>query len=109
MDKSWSRVYNGVSLSGGIYEGIGERHLAVVVLSAITLVVFAWASYEVMTKFPAARLAPRVGQRVPEFALTDREGATMTLTQALTTPMKDSSGESRPPKGVLLVFYRGYW
>jgi hypothetical protein len=37
MDKSWFRVYNRVSLPfpGGIYRGIGEQRLAVVVLSAL--------------------------------------------------------------------------
>jgi len=92
----------------GAYRGRMAGPL-LVVLSAIPLAVFAWASYEVMTKMPAARNAPRVGQKAPEFALTDASGATMTLARALTTPMKDSSGQSQTPKGVLLVFYRGYW
>jgi hypothetical protein len=47
---------------------------------------------------PAAPGAPKVGQRAPDFALRDTEGRTIALSQL-------TAGQ----KGVLLVFYRGYW
>jgi peroxiredoxin len=53
---------------------------------------------------PAARGAPRVGQKAPEFALSDTNGKTVTLAELLSTPIK-----GKPAKGVLLIFYRGYW
>jgi peroxiredoxin len=40
----------------------------------------------------------RVGQRAPEFALSDVNGKAVTLAQLL-------AGK----RSVLLVFYRGYW
>jgi hypothetical protein len=82
------------------------------VLASLSLAVFAlfgWASYEVFTKTPAARLAPQIGQKAPEFALADSSGATVTLAQVLATPIADASGAKHAPKGVLVVFYRGYW
>jgi hypothetical protein len=78
-------------------------------LSFLVLGIFGWASYQVFTKTPSARLAPQIGQKAPEFSLTDANGTTVTLTQVLATPVADASGAKHPAKGVLVVFYRGYW
>lgn len=56
------------------------------------------------TPLPAA--VPQVGQRVPEFELRDQDNKTVRLKELLSTPASDTSP---PPKGVLLVFYRGHW
>ncbi len=53
---------------------------------------------------PRSAGAPQVGQRLPEFTLPDSTGQRVSLSQLLA----GASG-SPPPKGVLLVFYRGYW
>ena len=53
---------------------------------------------------PASAGAPHVGQKVPEFTLSDANGRQVSLNELLTTPI-----EGKPPKGVLLIFYRGYW
>jgi hypothetical protein len=53
---------------------------------------------------PASKGAPQVGQRAPEFTLTDTGGKRVSLNELLTAPVNGA-----PPKGVLLVFYRGYW
>ena len=53
---------------------------------------------------PASTGAPHVGQRVPEFTLSDSNGKQVSLNELLTTPINGQA-----PKGVLLVFYRGYW
>ncbi|HET8781283.1 MAG TPA: hypothetical protein VFM63_02610 [Pyrinomonadaceae bacterium] len=53
---------------------------------------------------PASKGAPQVGQKAPEFTLTDTGGKAVSLNELLTTPINGN-----PPKGVLLVFYRGYW
>ena len=47
---------------------------------------------------PVSANAPQVGAKAPHFALADTRGQTTSLPQLL-----DGS------KGVLLVFYRGYW
>ena len=53
---------------------------------------------------PASGAAPQVGQKAPEFTLTDSNNKPVTLAQLLTEPVNN-----KPPKGVLLIFYRGYW
>jgi hypothetical protein len=78
-------------------------------LSIGILLVFGFISYVVSTNFPSARNAPKIGQRAPQFTLVTAAGNSVSLAQLLSTPMADASGVARPPKGVLLVFYRGYW
>jgi len=53
---------------------------------------------------PRSPGAPQVGQKAPDFTLTDSNNKPVTLAQLLTEPIDD-----KPPKGVLLTFYRGYW
>jgi hypothetical protein len=79
------------------------------VLSVLVLGVFSFMSYEVVKYFPAAANAPRVGQKAPDFTLADSSGSPVSLAKMLTTPVTDSSGAAHTPKGVLVVFYRGYW
>lgn len=78
------------------------------VIALVILAVFGLASYEIAKNFSVASNVPKVGQTAPEFALADTSGTTVTLAQVLSTPIA-GSGAARPPKGVLLVFYRGYW
>ncbi|HEY6306143.1 MAG TPA: hypothetical protein VI488_06740 [Candidatus Angelobacter sp.] len=78
-------------------------------LSLGVLALFGFVSYSVFKSFPAARNAPKVGQKAPEFTLADINGNPVSLTQLLATPIPDSSVAARAPKGVLVVFYRGYW
>lgn len=47
---------------------------------------------------PPSHNAPRVGDRAPEFALRDTAGHVITL----------SSLTASTPRGVVLIFYRGY-
>ena len=85
-----------------------------------------FASYPVFfVKFPVTRDVPwvnflllaaglamlfygltRVGQQAPEFELADINNQPASLAKLLSTPLP---GTGAPPKGVLLVFYRGYW
>ena len=46
----------------------------------------------------------KVGQKAPDFTLTDSNDKPVTLAQLLTEPINN-----QPPKAVLLIFYRGYW
>jgi flagellar biosynthesis component FlhA len=68
--------------------------LSVVVLALFIFTIFVFARW-----LPASKGAPQVGQRAPDFTLTDTTGKQVSLTQLQTTA----------PKGVLLIFYRGYW
>jgi hypothetical protein len=58
-------------------------------------------------ELPASSAAPKVGQKAPDFTLTNTSGQQVTLSQLLSTPVDAASGKA--PKAVLLVFYRGYW
>ena len=53
---------------------------------------------------PKSAGAPQVGQKAPDFTLTDTNNKPVTLAQLLTEPVNN-----KPPRGVLLIFYRGYW
>jgi hypothetical protein len=62
-------------------------------------------SYFVFARWlPPSTGAPHVGQKVPEFTLPDSTGKQVSLNELLTTPI-----DGKAPKGVLLIFYRGYW
>ncbi len=74
------------------------------ILSVVVLGFFGAASNLLFKNFPEAKNAPKVGQRAPEFALADSTGKNVSLAQLLS-----SSGSGSPAKGVLVVFYRGYW
>ena len=50
------------------------------------------------SRLPSSPNAPKVGQRAPELTLPDTNGRPVSLAQLI-------DGQ----KGVLLVFYRGYW
>jgi hypothetical protein len=53
---------------------------------------------------PASHGAPQVGQKAPEFSLSDKNDKTVSLSELLASPIN-----GKAPRGVLLVFYRGYW
>lgn len=77
-----------------------------VVLSVVALLAIGLTTLVFVTarRLPGSAAAPQVGQRVPEFTLSDTSGKPVTLDQLLCA----SSG-SPAPKAVLLIFYRGYW
>ncbi len=53
---------------------------------------------------PASAASPQIGQKAPEFTLSDTNGQIVSLAQLLAGP-----NPATRPKAVLLVFYRGYW
>jgi hypothetical protein len=53
---------------------------------------------------PASKGAPQVGQKAPAFTLPNTDNQQVSLNELLTSPIN-----GKAPKGVLLVFYRGYW
>ena len=53
---------------------------------------------------PPSSAAPQVGRKAPDFTLTDSNDKPVTLAQLLSEPINN-----KPPQGVLLIFYRGYW
>jgi hypothetical protein len=115
-----------------VYGGkVSSTILSVVSLLICGLVVVASISSRAM---PAATNAPQVGQKVPDFTLTDTTGTKVSLEQLLgksdlpvsfpidlsaTGPIDPNANAPLRlpiamssdvwPKAVLLVFYRGYW
>ena len=78
-------------------------------LSVLILGLFGFVVYQVSRVFPDAKNAPQIGQRAPEFSLVDTNGKNFTLAQLLSNPITNSASAARATKGVLVVFYRGYW
>lgn len=80
---------------------------AVVITALGTLVIgfFVFAVLIAARWLPASAGAPQVGQKAPDFTLQDTNNKPVSLAQLLSTPMDGNT----PPKGVLLIFYRGYW
>lgn len=71
----------------------------VLLLAGLLFMFFVMGSW-----LPASTGAPQVGQKAPDFTLTDSNDNSVTLAQLLSEPINN-----KLPRGVLLVFYRGYW
>jgi hypothetical protein len=65
---------------------------------------FLFLIYVMGSWLPASTGAPQLGQKAPDFTLTDPNNKPVTLAQLLSEPINN-----KPPRGVLLIFYRGYW
>jgi len=76
----------------------------VTTLGVVVIAFFLFAYFVVGRWLPASTGAPQVGQKAPEFTLADTSGKQVSLNELLTTPINGNA-----PKGVLLIFYRGYW
>ena len=73
-------------------------------LGLAVCVLFLLAYFVMARQIPVSGGAPHVGQKAPEFSIPDTSNKAVSLSELLTTPVA-----GRPPKGVLLIFYRGYW
>ncbi len=78
--------------------------LILTTISFAALVFFCLTIFSLGKHLPPSAQAPKVGQKAPDFALADTTGKTVSLASLLTT-----SATSQPVKGVVLIFYRGYW
>ena len=71
----------------------------VAILGIAIAVLFVLGTTVVTRMLPASHGAPKVGEKAPEFALRDTHNNVVTL----------SSLVASSPRGVMLIFYRGYW
>ena len=85
---------------------LGSKAAGVVAATLGVLIfgLFVFTTFVMSRWLPAAQGAPQVGRKAPEFTLPDTEGRTVSLSELLSSPVN-----GKAPKGVLLVFYRGYW
>jgi len=79
------------------------------ILSLTVLGFFCFGVFVESKHLPSATGAPQVGQKAPAFSLVDTNGRSVTLSELLIAPLAVPPASERSPKGVLLVFYRGYW
>jgi hypothetical protein len=104
-------------LISGLWRAYGQSEIyrgkiagpILAVCLALMMGIFGLSAWVVSTAFPAARNAPKTGQKAPEFVLADSAGHQVSMAQLLSSPITDTSGATRPVKGLLVVFYRGYW
>ena len=59
---------------------------------------FSYVFFYVLQEVPPSTGAPRVGQKAPEFTLSDHDGKDVSLRDLLSRS-----------KAVALIFYRGFW
>ncbi len=85
-----------------VYRGrLGGSILALVAFLIFDLFIF--YSFILSAKLPASHEAPQIGQKAPDFTLSDQNRQPVTLSKLL-------AGDSgAKPGAVLLIFYRGYW
>ena len=60
-------------------------------------------------QLPGSGGAPQVGAKAPEFTLPDASGKMVSLSALLTEPIAGGAAAGAKPRGVALIFYRGYW
>lgn len=80
------------------------------ILAVLSLAIcgfFLYGTLHFSRQLPASKGAPRVGERAPDFTLLDEEGNPVSLASLLTSPVP--GGDQAKPRGLLLIFYRGYW
>ncbi len=78
-------------------------------LSAAVLGVFCYTIFIGSRDLPSAAGAPKLGQKAPQFSLSDTNGKPVSLAELLSAPAAAQPGPGPAAKGVLLIFYRGYW
>ena len=84
------------------------------ILATLSLVVLGFFVFTVFIgarMMPASHGAPQVGQQAPDFTLSDTNGRPVALSELLTSPINANArtAGAAAPRGVLLIFYRGYW
>jgi hypothetical protein len=85
----------------------GGRILAPVLtlVSVAGMAFFLFAIVVFSRQLPASHGTPQIGQRAPDFTLHDMNGRSVSLAELL----QSHPAGAAPTRGVLLVFYRGYW
>jgi len=76
------------------------------ILATLSIAVFGFfifSTFILARRLPASHSAPQISQKAPDFTLSDTKGKPISLSELL-APVNGNA-----PKGVLLVFYRGYW
>jgi hypothetical protein len=78
--------------------------VVVSLLGVLFLTSFALLFFVEGRALPPAKGAPQVGQKAPDFTLADSTGRQTSSAELLSAQIN-----GKPVKGMLLIFYRGYW
>ena len=92
---------------GAVATGRRRSKIVVAILATLSVAIFGFfifATFIGARRLPASHGAPQVGQKAPDFTLADTSGKLVSLSELLSSPVN-----GKTPRGVLLVFYRGYW
>ena len=73
-------------------------------VSVLVLGFFIFSFFIASRWLPAAHGAPKVGQKAPDFTLADTNNKQVSLGSLLSEPINGKAA-----RGVLMIFYRGYW
>ena len=95
----------GALLLVGLFRAFGRPQVyrgkifgAIFALIAVFLFAFfSYVTFYVLKQVPLSAQAPRVGEKAPEFTLSDENGKQVSLSDLLS------------PNGAVLIFYRGFW
>jgi len=95
---------------GGAQPFRGKIVSAILTLLSVSIFgVFCFVIFHATRQLPASLESPKIGQKASEFALRDTHGNLVSLSTLLSTQLDPSRPPRSGPKGVLLIFYRGYW
>jgi lysylphosphatidylglycerol synthetase-like protein (DUF2156 family) len=97
--------------------------IAGAILATLSVAIFGFfilVAFIIARQLPASHGAPQVGQKAPAFTLSDSNGKPVSLSELLSAPINGETGSAgtlarnaqqatMSPKGVILIFYRGYW
>lgn len=97
--------------SEGKFKPVRRSRVAAAILTTFGVLIlglFVFSTFVMSRWLPSAQGAPQVGQKAPDFALVDTDGSLVQLSELLSAPINSKAALVKP-RGVLLVFYRGYW
>lgn len=97
------RGFTGAGSLGGKLVSSVLALLSLSILGAFCFVVFRGTR-----QLPASHGAPAVGQKAPDFTLRDTRDNLVSLSALLAAPLEPARSAAAP-RGVLMIFYRGYW
>ena len=99
-------LFMGLRRAFGVGRSTFSKILATIAatLGLLICAMFVFVFFVAAKWIPQSTGAPHVGQKAPDFTLADINNKQVALSDLLSTPL-----EGKQPKGVLLVFYRGYW
>jgi hypothetical protein len=96
----------GILLVLGLFRAFGKPQVyrgkilgpILAVLGILMFGFFSYVFFYVLRQVPPSAGAPRVGQKAPDFTLSDKDGKDVSLQGLVSTS-----------KAVALIFYRGFW